>query len=261
MKKNNCPLVSIIMPAYNAEKYISHSIDSVIKQTYRNWELIIIDDCSKDTTSKICKKYAERDSRIKVISLTKNGGIANARNRGITESNGEYIAFLDSDDMWKEEKLEKQIKFMETNDIAFSCTSYELIDSEGNSLNKVIKVPKSVGFKELLKVNSVGCLTVLINKNKIEPFLMPQLKHEDYATWLNIVKINNIKVFGLNENLALYRKTKGSTSSNKLKALTWTWKVYHQFLGFNFIKSTYHLFIFIIYTLKKYYYPRKIYND
>ncbi|WP_421663844.1 glycosyltransferase family 2 protein [Lysinibacillus telephonicus] len=245
-------LVSIIMPAYNAEKFISQSIESIIRQTYDNWELIIINDCSKDSTLQICESFSKKDSRIRLITLSKNGGISNARNRGILESKGEYIAFLDSDDLWKEKKLEKQLKFMEKNDIAFSCTGYEWINSDGEKLNKIIDVPKLIEFNDLLKVNTIGCLTVLINTTKIKTFQMPHLKHEDYATWLNILKENNIKVFGLNESLAYYRKSNGSTSSNKIKTLSWTWNIYHKHLGYRKVKSTLYLLRFIINTLKKY---------
>lgn len=226
-------LISIITPLYNAEKYLKDTIESVINQDYKNWEMIIVDDCSKDGSRLIAEKYIELDKRIKLISLEKNSGVAFARNVGIKSAGGEYIAFLDSDDLWKPNKLSTQLDFMKKNNYSFTFTSYELINDQGIRLNKLIKAPAQLNYKRLLYGNSIGCLTVMLNKSKIGYMEMPVIRHEDYATWLNIVK-NGTTAYGLNENLAFYRKANSSVSSNKFKAAIWTWNLYrkHQRLGF-----------------------------
>ena len=219
-------LVSIIMPAYNAEKYIEEAIQSVLKQTYTNWELIIVNDNSADDTEKIIKKYQGEDKRIKLHSLPKNQGVANARNTAIQNARGRYLAFLDSDDMWLPEKVEKQIRFMRENYYVFTYHQYRRftnIDLLGN----VVNIPSKLNYKEALKGNSIGCLTVCIDKSKIKPFLMPQQRHEDYITWLNILKENKVVAYGLQDDLARYRiGTKESVSANKFKSAIWTWNIY-----------------------------------
>ena len=147
-------LVSIIMPAYNAEKYIEEAIESVLKQTYRNWELIIVNDCSIDATEQIVKKYQEKDERIKFHSLTENHGVANARNTALQNAVGRYIAFLDSDDMWLPEKLEKQIGFMKINNYVFTYHQYRHFASR-DKVGKIVNIPLKLGYKEALKGNII----------------------------------------------------------------------------------------------------------
>lgn len=243
-------LVSIITPAYNCEKYLSESIDSVITQSYKNWEMIIVDDNSTDRTLDIANEYAKRDNRIKVVHLDLNRGVANARNVAIENSNGKYIAFLDSDDNWKEHKLETQIKFMEKNNYYFSFTSYELVDEYGNKLNKVMYVPEKIDFKELLKGNSIPCLTVVLNKEVISEIYMPEIKHEDYATWLNILKAG-IVAYGLDINLASYRISNASLSGNKIKSAKWTWDIYTKYLNIKWTKALFYMMFYIYRAIKK----------
>lgn len=240
------------MPAYNAQKYIIESIESVLSQTYSNWELIIINDASTDETKSICLGYAKLDNRIKYIELEVNGGITNGRNLAISYAKGGFIAFLDSDDIWKKEKLEQQVSFMLLNNIYFSFTGYELIDSSSNSLNKKVMVPDKVGFFELLKYNPIGCLTVVIDIRHLKKASFPNIKHEDYATWLSLLFENNIEAYGINKSLAAYRRTDNSVSSNKVKTLAWTYNIYRNYLGNSILKSTFYLARFIFYTLKKY---------
>ena len=158
MNKN---LVSIITPMYNSGKFIKDTIDSVLSQTYKEWEMIIVDDCSTDISPEIVKSYVGSESRIKYIRTDKNGGVSNARNIALKNANGQYIAFLDSDDIWDKEKLEKQINFMKEKDCAISFTSYELIDEENKRLDKIVRVVPSIDYKTLLKGNILGCLTVI----------------------------------------------------------------------------------------------------
>lgn len=245
-------LVSIVMPAYNASLYIEQSIISVINQTYSNWELIIVNDCSTDNTKEVCEAYISKDSRIYLIDLKENVGVARARNIAIQKSLGKYIAFLDSDDLWKCDKLDKQIRFMKENNSFFVYSSYEIINSIGEPTGKIIEAPKSLDYDELLKVNSIGCLTVLIDKECLNSLEMPLIKHEDYATWLTILKENSIKAYGLEESLAFYRKTPNSISSNKLKSLLWCWNIYHEYLGYNKLKSCFLLVRLVKNLIKKY---------
>jgi teichuronic acid biosynthesis glycosyltransferase TuaG len=249
MIKND--LISIITPSYNSEKFISKTIESVINQTYQNWEMIIVDDCSPDNSNKIVEEYCKKDSRIKLIKLEKNSGPAVARNRAIEEAKGRYIAFLDADDLWKPEKLEKQINFMKENNLVFTYSSYDLIDEEGNFMG-TFKTKEIISYESMLKTNSVGCLTVIYDADMLGKMFMPNiLKHQDYGLWLKILKkINSTK--GIIEPLAVYRIRKNSVSSNKLKAAYYQWKIYREVEKLNFFKSLYYFSCYIYYGLRKY---------
>lgn len=245
-------LVSIIMPAYNAEKYIEEAIQSVLKQTYTNWELIITDDKSTDDTEKIIKKYQDQDKRIKLYALSKNQGVANARNIAIQNAEGRYIAFLDSDDMWLPEKLERQIRFMKKNGYLFTFHDYRTIRVVDKRFSKVIKVPLKVDYKELLKGNSTGsCLSTCIDRVVIKEIYMPNKKHEDYICWLNILKKYSIVGYGMNECLAYYRVGEKSVSSNKVKSAYWTWNVYRKSQRLSILQSMYYMFFYMKNGLKK----------
>ncbi len=244
-------LVSIITPAYNAEKYLKQTIESVLAQDYKNWELLIIDDCSHDSSELIAIEYKKLDERIKLISLEKNSGVAYARNIGIMAAKGRYIAFLDSDDMWCPNKLSKQIEFMEKNEYAFTFSGYEWIDYGGKKLNKIVHVPTKVDYKRLLNGNPIGCLTVIVDKNKISKIEMPNVRHEDYATWLTLAN-SGIAAYGINENLAMYRKTNNSLSSNKIKAISWTWNIYRTNEKLGFLTSVKCLVMYMFNTTLKY---------
>ena len=244
-------LVSIIMPAYNAEKYIEEAIQSVLKQTYTNWELIIVNDCSNDKTEQIIKKYREQDERIKVHSLSENHGVANARNIALQNAVGRYIAFLDSDDIWLHEKLEKQIDFMKVNNYVFTYHQYRHFASS-DKVGEIVKIPSQLDYKDALKGNSIGCLTVCLDKSKIKPFIMPAQRHEDYIAWLNILKENEIAAYGLQRDLGRYRvDSKDSVSTNKLKSAVWTWKVYRASQLLSVLKSVYYMCFYITSGIKK----------
>lgn len=242
--------VSVIMPVYNGEKFISQSIESVISQTFSNWELIIIDDCSIDNTPSLLENLSRRENKIRVISLKERVGPSKARNIGIKEARGKYIAFLDSDDLWLPEKLQKQIDFMEKNDLAFTYSSYYLIDEDGNSLGEFI-VKEIITYKDLLKTNSIGCLTAIYDTEKLGKMYMPDIKHEDYALWLSILrKIGFTK--GIQEPLAIYRIRSNSVSSNKLKSVSYQWKIYRKVEKLSFFVSLYYFVHYIYFGLKKY---------
>lgn len=210
-------LVSIITPTYNSEKYIKETINSVLSQTYQNWEMIIVDDCSTDNTVRIIEEEMEKNSRIRFIQLQENQGAAVARNTAINYANGRYIAFLDSDNLWEMNKLEVQVSFMNMNNIPFSYTSYKIINENGEETGKVVNVPEKIDYNQLLKNTIIGCLTVMLDINKFGRVQMPNMRtRQDTALWLLILKQGYI-AYGIQQPLAKYRKKSGSISSNKLK--------------------------------------------
>ena len=243
--------VSIITPSFNSKKFISQTIESVLNQTYRNWEMIIVDDVSPDNSNEIIEEYTQKDSRIKLIKLEQNSGPAVARNRAIEEAKGRFIAFLDADDLWHKEKLEKQLTFMEQNDVAFTFSSYDLIDEDGNALG-TFKTKEQVSYNDLLKTNPIGCLTAIYDTEKLGKVYMPNiLKRQDYGLWLKILKqVGTTK--GMPEVLATYRILKNSVSSNKLKAAKYQWKIYMQVEKIGFWKSVYYFSQYAYYGLRKY---------
>ena len=179
-------LVSIIVPVYNSEKFINDTIQTVKEQMYKNWELLLVNDCSTDNSENIIKKYVKKDNRIKLINLEKNSGAAIARNTGIESAKGKYIAFLDADDLWKNEKLEKQIKFMEENNYDFTFTGYEFADESGNKLDKIVNVPRQLNYKQALKNTTIFTSTVIFNADNLGKDLisMPNVRRgQDTATW------------------------------------------------------------------------------
>ncbi|HHL2037255.1 glycosyltransferase family 2 protein [Clostridium perfringens] len=244
-------LVSIITPVYNAERFLKETIESVINQSYKNWELILVDDCSKDSSEKIIRSYIKLDNRIKYIKLEKNSGAAISRNTAINNSKGKYIAFLDSDDIWKKNKLETQINFMRENNIGFSFSEYDVMTEEGEKIDRIIKVPKKINYNEYLKNTIIGCLTVIIDREICGDFKMVNIrKNQDMATWLQILK-KGYKAYGINECLATYRLVQGSISNNKFKAAKSVWKTYREVEKFNIILSGYYFFSYTFNALKK----------
>ncbi|MBQ3112832.1 MAG: glycosyltransferase family 2 protein [Phascolarctobacterium sp.] len=250
----NDDLVSVIMPAYNSEKYIGEAIESVLNQSYKNWELIIVNDASSDNTESIIKEYAAKNNKIVLISLTENKGVANARNIAIQNARGRFVAFLDSDDIWANEKLAKQISYMKENSYCFTYHNYILFNTAiGKEFGKVIKVPNRLDYNELLKGNCTGsCLTTVIDRNFIKKIHMPNQRHEDYVCWLNIFKEYNVQAYGVNEMLGYYRVGKSSISSNKLRSAYWTWKVYRDSQKIGFLDAVFYFFNYAIKGVLKY---------
>lgn len=244
-------LVSVIMPAYNAEKYISFAVESVIKQTYKNWELIVVNDCSFDKTKEIVENYITLDSRIKIVSLVTNQGVANARNIALNISNGDYIAFLDSDDIWHEEKINRQLEYIQNQKVDACCSDYSIINENG-VLVKDRKVPKKIGFKDLLKENTVILSSVLIKKNSIGNVCFnPNCYHEDYLFWLELLKQNCIFV-GLNLDLLCYRVHSGGRSFNKINAAKHRWIIYREFLNLNLMMTWFYFIQYALNGIRKY---------
>jgi len=244
-------LVSIITPSYNSSKFIEECIDSVISQTFKNWEMIIVDDCSNDNSREIISYLSTKDERLKSIFLEKNIGAAAARNIAIREANGRYIAFLDADDIWKADKLEKQIKFMNKKDIAFSFTSYQPIAEDGIEKYSVIQAPKKMSYHSYLKNTIIGCLTVVIDRERTGDFQMPNIRSShDMALWLLIMK-RGFSAFGLDKNLAFYRVVSTSNTSKKWKAAKEVWDVYRKVENLNVIYSTYCFIGYVFNAIKK----------
>ena len=234
-------LVSVIMPTYNCGKFIEETIKSVVNQTYKNWELIIVDDCSKDNTEDIINRYAECDNRIIYHKLETNQGAAVARTKAMEMARGSYMAFLDSDDLWKNDKLEKQINFMEKNSYSFTCTAYEQIDENNNLLNKIIRPKIKADYNRILLDCPVGNSTVMYNVDELGKFEVPNIrKRNDDALWLQILKKEKY-IYGLNEILMQYRIRQNSISSNKLDLIKYHWQLYRQIEHLSIFKSVFHI--------------------
>lgn len=234
-------LVSIITPTYNCAKFIGATIESVLNQTYQNFEMIIVDDASKDNTEEVVKSF--KDKRIKYIRLSKNSGPAVARNKAMEEAKGKYMAFLDSDDLWKREKLEKQINFIKKNKYKIICSDYEQIDEEGNKLNKIIPCKKKVNYNGILLSCPVGNSTVFYDVSKLGKFKVPNIrKRNDDALWLQILKKEEY-MYGQKEVLMEYRIRQNSVSSNKLSLIKYHWQLYREIEHLSVIRSVFHIVV------------------
>lgn len=234
-------LVSIITPCYNGSKYIAETINSVLSQTYSNWEMIIVDDGSKDDSAKIIKTFCEKDKRIKLIQQ-QNGGSANARNHAIREAKGQYIALLDSDDLWETNFLEAQLKFMKEKDCTLVYSSYKRINSSSEEFLKPFICKSKITLKNMLWTNHIGCLTGLYDSSKYgKIYLREELKsvRDDYAYWLDIMKKCNI-AYGNQEVLAKYRVIQSSVTGNKGKIIKKHFNFYHKYLKMNLLESIIH---------------------
>ena len=245
-------LISIITPSYNSAKFISETIESVLAQSYQNWEMIIVDDCSSDNSIDIIKNYIKKNSAIKLITLNINCGVAKARNVGLKNAKGDYIAFLDSDDLWDKNKLQEQINFMKDNNIHLSYTSYIKINEEGKVIGKVT-APKRVDYKKMLKSNYIACSSAMLKRVILEDIYFPSLKlRQDHAFWLSLLK-KGINAYGLNEPLLHYRVRKKSISSNKAVAAYYQWKLYREFEKFPIYKSAWYFLNYSILGIVKYF--------
>jgi glycosyltransferase involved in cell wall biosynthesis len=243
-------LVSIIMPAYNCSEYIGITIDSVIAQTYKNWEIIIIDDCSSDNTEEVVKEYISKDPRIIYHKLDENSGAAVARNRAIDLAEGKYMAFLDSDDVWFPEKLTKQISCMKEYGYNFTCTSYTKIDENGNYLNRTIRAQSKRDYNGVLKT-CPGNSTVIYDAESLGKFKIPNIKkRNDYVMWLQVIKKEKY-LYGLVEPLSSHRIRTNAISSNKSSLVSYHWKVYREIEKLSIMESSYLVLYWIIATVFK----------
>ena len=233
----NQPLVSVIMPCYNMEKFIAYTIESVQRQIYPHWELLIVDDASTDRTADIIKSHQNQDNRINLIVKPKHSGIADTRNQCLKMAKGRFLAFLDSDDLWHPEKLEQQLQFMTEKNIGFSYSSYDCVDENGNPLEKTVKAAGDLDYDAYLRNTIIGCSTVMLDKTIVGEVVVPNFRtSEDTATWLNILK-RGFLAYAIEQPLTSYRIRQHSASSNKLKASSDLWRVYRQNENLPFFKA------------------------
>ena len=246
-------LVSIITPSYNCARFIGETIESILSQTYMNWELLITDDCSSDNTREVVEGYCAADPRIKLLRLEKNSGAGVARNKSIEAAKGRFIAFCDSDDRWSPDKLERQLEFMTRQRCSLSYTSYYVCDESGAIIGYVDCL-KRLTRKTILRDNGIGCLTAIYDADSIGKHYMPAMrKRQDWCLWIDIIK-NIGEAQGLQEPLALYRNRLNSISSNKVEMLKFNYEVYHTFLR----KSPVISWGILIFLFMPYYFYKKL---
>lgn len=238
-------LVSIITPCYNSVKYIGQMIESVQRQTYRNWELLITDDCSQDESCELISKYAEQDARIKLFRLGINSGAGVARNKSISEAKGRYIAFLDSDDLWMPEKLEKQLLFMENGRYALTFTSYLTITEKNEVIGIVIPPKKHTLFANKCD-DKVGFSTVIYDTTIVPLKYMPLIrKRQDWGLVMSILKECKVS-YGMKEPLGYYRKGQESLSKNKISLVKYNIAAYQAALGWSYIRALLFFYFFYL---------------
>lgn len=246
-------LISIVVPVYNAEKFLQDTIKTVEEQTYPNWELLFVDDCSKDNSVAIIKEARKKDKRIKLFQNKENSGAALTRNKGIEEAKGSFLCFLDADDLWEKAKLESQLKFMKENTCAFSYTDYEFSDKEGIPNGKKVRVPKTINYKQALKNTTIFTSTVMFDLQKLskDDIFMPNVRRgQDTATWWKVLKKIEY-AYGLNEVLSYYRRVENTLSSNKITALKRTWHLYRDIEHLNLIASCYNFTWYVINAVRR----------
>lgn len=248
-----CGLVSIIVPVYNAGRFIGETISHVQAQTYTQWELLLVDDCSTDNSRRIICEKSKDDSRIRLIRQRENGGAAKARNRGIEQADGQYICFLDADDIWMPDKLAEETAYLRelqktTNPKAgFVFTGYEFADEKGCGLGKVVHVPGKISYRQALKNTTIFTSTVMIDREIIcnEDIFMPSVASEDTAAWWQILKKYG-EGYGLDKNLVRYRRSANTLSSNKLTAVKRIWMLYRRQEKLSVAMSVYCMFFWAI---------------
>ena len=254
MMEEKHPVVSIVTPVYNVKKFIRETMDCVRAQTFEAWEMLLVEDGSTDGTPEEILRYLEEtgESRIRLIRQEDNGGAARARNRGVTEARGRFIAYVDADDLWEPEKLERQLRFMEEKKAAFSFTGYEFADENGKGTGKIVKVPETINYKEALKNTTIFTSTVMFDAEQIpkEELMMPEIKSEDTALWWKVLRSGRVAC-GLNENLVKYRRAGKSLSSNKLEAIRRIWNLYRKAEGMGFFSSCWHFCFWAIRAVKR----------
>lgn len=223
------PTVSVVTPAYNASEYIESTIESVREQTYPDWEMIVVDDGSQDDTKSRVAGTAAKDDRIKLIECNKNEGPGPARNRAMIQAGGKYVAFLDADDLWHPEKLERQLDFMAQSGAYFSYTAYQMLSNQNHQIQSIVPARARTSYADLLKNTNIGCLTVMIDMQKVDDLRMPNIPvRQPLVLWLKLLRTYG-PANGLNEILASYRVREGSISRNKRRAALGVWRVYREF--------------------------------
>lgn len=258
---NQADKVSIIVPMHNASKYIEETISSVINQTYTNWELVLVDDCSTDNTTEVVRELKKKmeesgektlAEKISLICLEKNVGAANTRNAGLEKTTGRFVSYLDADDLWEKEKLEKQVAHMGKTGAAFSFTGYEFADENGKGTGKIVRVPETISYKQALQNTTIFTSTVMFDTEQIPrmELAMPVIKSEDTALWFKILRSGQL-AYGLDENLVAYRRAGKSLSSNKLEALRRIWNLYRKAEHLSVPYSMYNFFFWAVRAVRR----------
>lgn len=248
-------LVSIIVPVYNAEKFILQTILSVEAQTYKNWELLLVADSCTDNTVQVITDYVARSGseKIRLLLQEKNGGAAAARNRGLSEAKGRFIAYLDADDLWVPKKLERTLEFLEEKDAGFVFTGYEFADESGVGLGKVVRVPETISYAQALKNTTIFTSTVIFDTEKIgkDKLNMPAIKSEDTALWWRVLREEKCLAYGLDENLVKYRRSGGTLSSNKAEAVRRIWNLYRKAEGLSVVSSLWNCMFWAVRAVRR----------
>jgi len=250
--ENENLMVSVVIPAYNAEKYIEKTVRSVLKQTYTNFEVVIVDDCSTDGTFAIIQALAKEDARIKCYQNEKNSGVSITRNHAIERAKGNYVALLDADDLWMETKLEKQVKLAQETNAQIVYCSYAFVDENDKEILRPFIVPLTTNYEATLGKSVISCSTAMIERQLFETYKFePDVYHEDYVLWLKMLK-DNVKAVGDKDVLANYRLMEGTRSANKINSAIKRWQVYRKSMKMPFVKSAVAMIKYVINGLIKY---------
>jgi len=248
----NSPRVCIVMPAFNASAVISDAVHSVRDQTFTDWDLIIVEDSSRDDTPDVIARLAASDRRIRILSNQTNLGAAASRNRALEAADGSHVAFLDSDDLWHPRKLEKQLDFMAQTHSAITFGDYLRIDWKGAVLNRVC-APRSTDYKAMLLSNFIGNLTAIYDRQRLGALRFQCVGNEDHLFWLDALKQLDEPVFATPSDvpLASYRVNKDSLSGNKLRSAMWQWQLHRRLLGHGRLKSSYYMAAYVFHGVRK----------
>ncbi len=247
------PLVSIITPCYNSETTISQTIESVILQTFEDWEMLIVDDCSTDNSAEIIKIYVKKDNRIKYFRTNKNlGNPSEPRNLALEKAKGKYVAMLDSDDSWTPEKLSEQLVFMNKSNRRFVYSNYEKMTYDGTRNGRIISVKESSSYEDVLTSNSIPCLTALLEMELVRNVRFKCIPIEDCAFWLDVLRLNNVVAYNTNKVHGIYRESKNSRSGNKLEMVMARWCLLRKVEHIGFIRSIFLMIAFLIKGYLKY---------
>ena len=247
------PALTVVIPAYNCADYIEETLNSVLKQTFADFEVIVVDDASTDNSLQLLHQLALADSRLRILSLATNSGQAVCRNRAVTEARGRYIAFLDADDVWLPQKLERQLEFLAARKLPFCFCGYGTIDERSDTIIGDLKIPGRTEYNDLLKSNTICASSVVYDRQLMDDIVMPERprRREDLISWLAASRALGGFLYGIPDPLCMIRRLPGSSSSNKLRALRWQWAVYREVVELDPLRSLYYLICFAMTSLAK----------
>jgi teichuronic acid biosynthesis glycosyltransferase TuaG len=245
------PLVSIVTPAYNAERFLGETIASVRAQTFGDWEMLVADDCSRDGTRGVVEKISAADARVRLVRLERNSGPALARQAAIDAARGRYMAFLDSDDVWLPQKLERQLAFMRERRAALSFTGFRRVSADGARVGRRIHVPARLTYHQLLGNTAIATSTAIIDRELSGPFRMVKTYYDDFALWLEITR-RGFPAFGLDEDLMRYRVVGGSVSRNKGRSALMVWRTYREVERLGVARASWSIARYAVNALRKY---------